>query len=283
MKKSLAVDNWTDDKHPELEVELGPKGEGVGSWVPEQKHTYLSKYLDASRHAWSKWSSRVLIDPFCGAGRIRVRGETITRDGGAMIAWRQSVAGGAPFTQILVGDLQQARAKACAARLAADGAPVQMFVGPASETVRQMAAVVPRGALCMAYIDPYNLEVLSFDLIEALAELKVDFAVHFSTMDLDRNVDFEFDPERGRFDKTAPGWRDNIDVKKMSKAAARLAFFEYWCELVRKLGFEFSRSMPIVRNDHGHGIYRLVFFARHDLPLRVWGDVAQSKNRDLFD
>jgi hypothetical protein len=51
--------------------------------------------------------------------------------------------------------------------------------------------------------------------------------------------------------------------------------------LVCGLGFDHSKEMPIVRNNRGHGIYRMAFFARHDLPTRIWGDVAKGPNKSL--
>jgi three-Cys-motif partner protein len=272
------------DPRPDLLVERGPEDKGVGRWVPEQKYQYLIKYIDGTREAAKKWSSRVLIDPFCGPGRIQVKGEELTRDGGAVVAWRQSVLSGAPFTQVLVGDLSAQRADACAARLSAIGAPVESFPGAAAETVSQMVARVPARSLCLVYLDPYNLELLSFDMIRVLAKLKsVDFAVHFSNMDLSRNVEFEFDPERARFDDTAPGWRSNVKVLGSSKTNLPSVFFDYWMSLIKSLNFSVSHAMPIVRNDTNHGIYRLVFFSRHPLPNRIWGDVARGPNRELFD
>lgn len=81
-------------------------------------------------------------------------------------------------------------------------------------------------ALTFAYLDPYNLEHLSFGIIRELAKLKsVDFAVRFSTMDLSRNVEMEFDPARARFDDTAPGWRENVSFQTSAKAGVSLAFF----------------------------------------------------------
>jgi three-Cys-motif partner protein len=145
-----------------------------------------------------------------------------------------------------------------------------------------MVDTVPRGALCLAYIDPYNLSLLNFEMIRTLARLpNVDFAVHFSTMDLSRNVGLESDPERFRFDQVAPGWKQAL--AGVSPKNRRVAFFNYWMELVRSLGFEFSREMPLVSNNSGHEIYRLVFFARHDLPIRLWGDVAKDGIQSGFD
>jgi three-Cys-motif partner protein len=139
----------------------------------------------------------------------------------------------------------------------------------------------------MAYVDPYSLELLSFSILQELASLKkVDLAVNFCTMDLQRNVELEFDLKRSRFDGTAPGWREEPSVLVASKQNVKVAFFNYWCGLVRKLGFTFSREMPWVFNDRGQRIYRMVFFARegHDLPTRIWGDVAQGPNRSfVFD
>lgn len=267
------------DTREYLVVERGQNKAGVGRWVPEQKHPLIANYLQGTRQAWKKWPTRVFIDPFCGPGRIQVKGETSTRDGGAMVAWRKSVSMGAPFTHVLIGDTDEERARACEARLQDAGAPVRCFVGPAAQTVVSMAQCVPKGALCFAYIDPYNLEYLAFSIFEALAHLRVDFAVHFSTMDQIRNLEFEFNPDRARFDEAAPGWRDNVRLLTMNKAGGAAAFFDYWCQLVRSLDFTFSNEMPLVYNDTGHPIYRLVFFSRHELPNRIWDDVAKGPQR----
>jgi three-Cys-motif partner protein len=267
------------DPCPELTIERGPHEEGVGWWVPEVKHTYLAKYIHATRMAQRRFSRRILIDPFCGPGRIQVKGETATRDGGAMVAWRQSVESQCPFTSVMVGDLNGARASACEARLARAGAVVRRFDGPASETVMNMADAVPRGALCLAYIDPYNLEHLSFSIIERLAKLQfVDIAVHFSLMDLTRNVDMELDPSRDRFSGASPGWRDRLPPAT-SKATLPAWFFEDWRKQITALGFSVSRVMPLVDDGQGRSLYRLVFFSRHPLPDRIWGDIASDKTQ----
>jgi three-Cys-motif partner protein len=282
MRKSLN-ESIATDPCPDLVVERGPDGKGVGSWVPAQKHRLLSEYLNASCHAWRKWPNRVFIDPFAGPGRIQVAGESVTRDGGAVVAWRALAERQAPFTRMLVGDLAKDRARACESRLRALSAPVTSYAGPAIETVREMVAAVPQGSLTMAYLDPYNLELLAFSIIQELAKLRVDLAINFSTMDLQRNADLEFDPTRARFDDTAPGWRRERAVLAASKQNVKLAFFNYWCHLVQKLGFDYSREMPMVTNNQGHGIYRMVFFARHDLPTRIWADIARGPNRQLFN
>lgn len=271
-----------DDPCPSLVVERGPENLGVGDWVPKIKHTLLAKYISSAYGAMNRWPHRVFIDPFCGPGRIQVKGEAFTRDGGSVVAWRQAMKSGTSYTQMMVGDLDPERVSAAHLRLRALDAPAAGFEGPAEETVQQIVEQVPRGALCLAYLDPYNLSLLNFEMIRTLASLpNVDFAVHFSTMDLSRNVGLESDPERFRFDQVAPGWKQAL--AGVSPTNRRVAFLNYWMGLVRGLDFKFSREMPLVSNNSGHEIYRLVFFARHDLPIRLWGDVAKDEVQSGFD
>ncbi|GAA0519076.1 hypothetical protein GCM10009097_40750 [Pigmentiphaga daeguensis] len=279
MAFSLAYDA---DPLPLLSVESGRTGEGVGSWVPDRKHTFLAKYVEGTRQARKKFSRRIYIDLFCGPGRVQVKGESITRHGGALIAWQHSKLDDAAFTTCIVGDLDPLRASACAERLRAFGAPVQALIGSAEATVDEALKIVPKGALCLVYLDPYNLQFLTFDVIKKLAKLEfVDFAVHFSTMDLRRNVLMEYDPERARFDLAAPGWRDHVKPADFARGDADEVFFEYWCNLITSLGFSISKRMPLVRDDKNRPLYHLVFFSRHALPNRIWGDVAQGPNREF--
>lgn len=277
----FALGNFADQM-PGLIIERGRAEEGVGSWVPEVKHTYLAKFVEGTRQARKKFPERVYVDLFCGPGRIQVRGESLTRPGGAQIAWHHSQLEGAAFTSCLVADLSEQRARACADRLVAMNAPVTAFPGAAEDTVDKIVAAIPRGALCLAYIDPYNLGHLSFRVIEKLAKLQyVDFAVHFSTMDLRRNVLMEYSPERARFDAAAPGWRDHIDPTAFIRGDADDAFFSYWCSLIEGLGLVISKRIPLVRDNGNRPLYHLVFFSRHPLPNRIWGEVAQGSNREF--
>jgi len=267
---------------PHLPIELGRAGEGVGRWVPEMKHTFLAKYVEGTRRAREKFKQRVYVDLFCGPGRIQVKGETMTRPGGAQVAWQHSLRDDIAFTSCLVGDLDAARAAACAERLRGMGAPAAAFPGAAESTVDQVLGQIPKSALCLAYLDPYNLQYLSFNVIEKLARLPyVDFAVHFSTMDLRRNILMEYNPHRARFDDAAPGWRQHVDPLAFVRGDADEEFFDYWCGLVKKLGFSISHRMPLVRDDGNRPLYHLVFFSRHELPNRIWGDVAQGPNREF--
>ena len=134
----------------------------------------------------------------------------------------------------------------------------------------------------MAYIDPYNLELLDFDILRTLSKIKtLDLAVNFSLMDLHRNVDMELDPTRARFDAAAPGWRDQTWAHTTNLAGLPSNVFNYWCGLVKGLGFQYSEAMPIVVNDRGSNLYRVVFFSRHPFPNKIWTSVAQNPTKSF--
>lgn len=41
--------------------------------------------------------------------------------------------------------------------------------------------------------------------------------------------------------------------------------------------------MPQITDGKGRTIYRMVFLSRHELPDRIWGDIARSPTLNLFD
>ena len=59
MNKRLVISSMPEaDTHPQLFVDEGKNGEGVGQWVAQQKHVYLSTYIDAARSAArTPWST----------------------------------------------------------------------------------------------------------------------------------------------------------------------------------------------------------------------------------
>ena len=61
----------------------------------------------------------------------------------------------------------------------------------------------------------------------------------------------------------------------------RLAFYQYWERLVVRLGFEAAAERPLITNAQNGPLYRLVFFARHALPLRAWSDAAKGHDNQM--
>jgi three-Cys-motif partner protein len=255
----------------------------IGAWSCE-KHDLLRRYIGASSAARRKFSNCSYIDLFCGPGRVRVRNTSDEADGGAVVAWRQAADTRSPFMQVIVGDLDASAANSCGERLTVLGAPVSVLHGAAESTVEDAAKLASPRGLHLAYLDPYNLGHLPFSVIERLAKFKsIDILVHFSVMDLQREIDLDFDRDASRFESFAPGWRDHVDVNKLTQQRAREEFIKYWLGLVNKLGFSCSREKPLLTNSNNGPLYRMMFLMRHKLAEKLWNDIAKPTQSSLFN
>jgi three-Cys-motif partner protein len=275
MSQEIGIPN-SEDPRPGLPILE------IGAWSRE-KHDLLRRYVGISSATRRKWKERAFIDLFCGPGRVRVRDTSQETDGGAMVAWRQAVATKSSFTRMIVGDVDTDAADACGKRLEALAAPVTVLHGSAESTVETVMRTVPPRGLHLAYLDPFNLGQLPFQVIERLAKFKnVDILVHFSVMDLQREIDLDFVRDSSRFEIFAPGWRDHVDVSKLTQQRAREEFIQYWLGLVQKLGFSCSREKPLLTNSRNGPLYRMMFLMRHPLADKFWQEIARPDQTSLF-
>lgn len=92
----------------------GLPAEEVGVWAKE-KQDYLCRYIDISRGVRAKYlppngnGRACYIDLFCGPGRAKVRGTDEWIDGSPIAAWKKSVDGDAPFSRVVISDIDPAR------------------------------------------------------------------------------------------------------------------------------------------------------------------------------
>ena len=86
----------------------------VGEWTLE-KHERLRRYVDITRGVRKKWLTPMrlgvlapgatYIDLFCGPGRSQIRDTGRVIDGSPVVAASAAAEGGAPFSKILLADL----------------------------------------------------------------------------------------------------------------------------------------------------------------------------------
>ncbi len=159
--------------------------EKVGPWVKD-KHVRLAKYVGISRSVRTKFIGRgkagaTFIDLYSGPGRVRIRDQEEATHGSPLVAWHEAVDGGKAFTQVHVADDNPELLEAVNARLKRNRAPVFPETGPATETINRVISKLDPNALHFAFLDPYNLKALPFDVIRKLAGLKrMDILIHVS-------------------------------------------------------------------------------------------------------
>jgi three-Cys-motif partner protein len=248
----------------------------VGPWAKE-KHERLRKYVDISRATRRKWINRsgcaTYIDLFCGTGRAVIRGNNEIIDGSPLVAFKSVQAGKVPFSEFHIADVSEESCRAAEHRLRAAGAAPIIHVGQAERTAREIAGRLNPYGLHFVFLDPYNLEALSFSVVEIFSRFKyIDLLIHVSAQDLQRNLDAYSISTDGPLDRFAPGWRAAVDLKQ-AKSATRAAYIAYWTARMEKLGLPPARYELISGTTKNQRLYWLVFVSHSSFAAGLWDKI----------
>jgi three-Cys-motif partner protein len=282
MDQMLPVGLKRDDY--EIDETDGLPREIVGAWSAMHKHALLRRYIEISgvgvRRKWLKQGTAgaTYIDLFGGPGRVRERSTNQVLDGSPLVAWRQAQESVAQFTEMHVADAHAALSAAAATRLRDSGAPVHQYVGDAETTVDQVIANLNPHALHFAFLDPFKLGVLPFEIIRKLATLKrMDILVHISAHDFNRNLRRYIEKAKDSpIDRFAPGWREHVGDVARPDHYVRARILEHWGRLLQTVGMETAEVHELVTGSTGQPLYWLAFVARNPRALDFW-----EKIRDL--
>lgn len=256
----------------------------VGDWAKD-KHTRLARYVGISSAARRKYlgpgkAGATYIDLFAGPGRVRIRDTKEIRDGSSLIAWNEAVRRKSQFSNLYVADARKEILGACCARLRSATAPVIPISGEAAATVDAVIrSLHPRG-LHFAFLDPYDLESIPFEIIRKLAGVaKMDILMHVSVQDLQRNLRRYIQQKDSPLDAFAPGWRSSVDTDR-SDDLVRGKILEHWRELLKSKGMQTTETHELVAGSKNQRLYWLAFAARHPLALGFWEKVRDiDRNR----
>ena len=254
------------------------------------KHALLLKYVDicsAVRNKYAGWGgSNCYIDLYCGPGRVHFNDVGQFAHGSPLVAWEGSQklrqSRDTRFAKCFIGDLDAEFVRAARKRLEARGATVHAFQGEASRTVEQVLDRLPSKGFHFAFLDPYNIGTLPFSVIERLASVKtLDILLHFSVMDLRRNMARFISRELPYLDIFAPGWQEAINPLSAGESNVR-AVEAYWKKKVEQLGKP-ARGVELVRGTGGNHLYWLVLLSRSNLAEKFFAEVSVvGKQRDLW-
>jgi three-Cys-motif partner protein len=266
----------------------GLPAEEVGQWV-EEKHFFITEYIKLSHGARRKFvgpqdAGAAYIDLFCGPGQGRIKDTKQYIDGAAVAAWKTSKACGSPFTTMFLADRDGVRRDHCAVRLRKLGAPVAEIEGTAEEAVQEIVEKLPSQGLHFAFLDPYSLGSLSFELLRSLAKFRrMDILVLISAMDLFRNIDQQSTDEAWEFDEFAPAWREHVPID-LPQTERRETLMRYWAWRVQmELGLNSSSDMHPVMNSVNRLIYWLLLLHRHKLAEKFWKIILKGRPQRTQD
>lgn len=249
----------------------------VGEWSVELKHRLLREYVDATWGTRAKYRHRGYVDLFSGPGRVKVKTTGQIMDGSPLVAWRTSADSKAPYTSTIIADVDRPSVEACETRLKSAGCSPRTLIGEARKTAWDACSHLDKFGLHLVFLDPFNLEALPFNVFDAFFEhdlRHVDFIVHFSANDLQRNLDSFLADETSVMDGFVPGWRDHVTMR--ARDQMRGTAFWYWVSLFEKHEFHIAKEAPLIRGGTNQPLYWLVLLSRHRLAADIWNSVADK-------
>ena len=249
----------------------------VGPWASE-KHERLRKYIDAYRGARAMFlpnkgtGGASYIDLFSGPGRSQVEGTAQFIDGSPLVAFRAAQSSRAGFSNLHFNDLDSENVDALRQRISNLGGAANFYSERGDAAVDRIIYALNPAGLHFAFLDPYNLENLSFSIIKKLATLpRMDMLIHVSIFDLQRNLR-RYLNDRRVLDAFMPGWHGAVDVNG-SDHAVRRQLLEHWLGLIKSLGTTPADGIELVSATGGQRLYWLVFVSAHPLGRKLWNDI----------
>jgi three-Cys-motif partner protein len=271
-----AADRYETDEFDGMRTEL------VGPWSRE-KHDRLRKYVDITRKTRAKFaqSGSTYLDLYCGPGRAKIRGQADAVDGSTVLAAREA-AKEAPFKELHIADMDAGNVACCELRLRSVATTETIFTyqGKAEQTAKEIVQRLHPNGLHLAFLDPYSLKALPFEVIETLAGLKrMDMIIHVSEMDLNRNIRSYRD--NGVLESFCPGCVQVIDWRQKDEIVRREVFL-HWKSKLEALGYHVGGAERVT-GDKNQPFYWLVSVSRHDLGKKFWDEIRHVEPQRGFD
>jgi three-Cys-motif partner protein len=260
----------------------------VGSWASE-KHARVQRYIEIASATRKKYvpppawhAGAAYIELFSGPGRSLIKGTKRFIDGSPLVAYK-AARDSVPFTEMHLNDADPVKSSAVDSRIRALGGAAICYSDPADVAVDKIVAAANPGGLHFAFLDPYNLEGLSFDIIRKLSKLRVDMLIHVSVQDLQRNLDLDkYSEQGGVFDRFAPGWRTHVN-RKQAINSFRAALMNYWLDEICKLGTMPAKGVELIVGSKRQRLYWLVFVSAHDHGRKLWEAIRDPMRQTTMD
>lgn len=254
----------------------GQRSMFVKEWA-RSKYQVVDHYVEICRNVRIKHGGGCYIELFSGPGRVLIRNDQNSTEGSPLVAWQRSAhphTGRAkPFDQCFFADADAANVEALRARAGALNIPAKVFRGNAEETVDEVVRCLPPNGFHFAFLDPFNIQTLPISIIEKLAQWeRMDILVHFSVMDVVRNMGLNLTGATNNLEPFAPNWRRTIEE---NLDETRRRYFEHWKALAARLGKKVV-GHPLPVKHKGKELYWLVLLSRHQLAEKFWDAIRPS-------
>jgi three-Cys-motif partner protein len=256
----------------------------VGGWAQE-KHRLVSLYSTLfSSGMKTKWSRRIYIELYAGAGYSRVRGTSKLILGSPLLALNVKD----PFDKYVFCEEEPRYLEALKVRAKqfAPNAAVAYVQGDCNRRTSELLEKVPKASagdtvLSLCFADPFDIG-LEFETIRKLANARfVDFLVLLALgMDANRNYEHYLKEDSDKVDKLlgSASWRERWATAQWDAVKFTRFLADEFTKSMSALGYipPPHYTMKEVRShDKNLALYRLALFSRHERAYKYWDEVLK--------
>ena len=263
----------------------------VGAWA-ETKHRLVSLYATLfSSGMKAKWSRRVYVELYAGAGYSKIRSTSKFILGSPLLGLKLKD----PFDKYIFCEEKPKTLNALKirARQVAPDAHISYIQGNCNKRVSDILAEIPQGSptdtvLSLCFADPFDIS-LEFETIRTLAKARyVDFLVLLALgMDANRNYEHYLREDADKVDKFlgSDSWRERWATAQWDAVKFTRFLADEFTKSVATLGYipPPHYTMKEVRSlEKNLPLYRLALFSRHERAYQFWGQVLKYSTDQMF-
>lgn len=221
-----------------------------------------------------KWPGRLYyVDPFAGPGKCLIRNSAVETYGSPLIAAME------PFSFYYFADANREAIGALRKRVEGidlAGKEVRYFIGEASKTIDQIAAVLPpkEKSLGLAFLDPWAWDFSLENLRNLTDGRRLDILINFNIGDMKRRWS-ESSPKLDAFLNLEIDHREAFKVRAHNVPDARTLLDHYEGEL-KKIGYRYTADDRAVTNSNNTPLYHIIFGSKHELGKKLRDAVSQK-------
>ena len=256
----------------------------VGAWA-EEKHRLVSLYSTLfSSGMRAKWSKRVYVELYAGAGYSKIRGTSKFIFGSPLLALNVKD----PFDKYVFCEERPNKLNALKirARQIAPEADIAYVQGDCNKHTSKILAEIPQGStgntsLTLCFADPFDIG-LEFETIRTLADARfVDFLVLLALgMDANRNYEHYLREDADKVDKFlgSDNWRQRWATAQWDAVKFTRFLADEFTKSMSSLGYipPPHYTMKEVRfQEKNVSLYRLALFSRHERAYKYWDQVLK--------
>jgi three-Cys-motif partner protein len=267
---------------------LQPVADGLrtresGAWVAE-KLDYLRRYIDVFETSMrKKWPVRAYIDLFSGPGKCEDRDTGQVYLGSPLIA----LTAKHPFSRYYFVDDDHSEMSALKQRCAASPlfSSIRFKKADANAIVSSLVKdLLSIPSLNLAFLDPEGLE-LKWTTVATLATLeRLDLIIHYPQAGLNRYMPIAFNQQgETQVDRFfgSEDWRPILDAHARGEEAfPHRKLMDHYKDRLASLGYnetlrdDEAGIEPVMKNERGVPLYRLLFASKHPLGADFWRKIT---------